>query len=277
MLHPYRVADTLNVADHGDARERCIWTVSSGPLSEYETFWRALIVLLTNRIRDDLQGNPNWIRLRDEIPEQYERVAMHNYSLFYYMANARREITEELNRLTSREFPRPENVFFALQASVEQLKALVVVARGILSGLGINDKFPKQPEALYETIGVYRNAFTHDPMLGRSISSGRERVPPQARLKHKSALLWRESSNIPDDEMIDLLHLEEQLWQKFALFLQEEWRFLAATFRKARNNPKFAVDLGLTAEIDIVNLKIPVSVTNPVAASGANLLPFKKD
>jgi len=228
--------------------------------------------MLTNRHRDDLQGNPHWIRLRTAISVKYEKLAMHNYSLFYYMANARQEIDQEQVRLASREFPHPEKVFFALQASVEQVKELVVIARDVLSGLGITDRFPKHPEDLYETIRIYRNALTHDPVLGRSIASGRELLPPQARLKRKQLLLWRETENIPDGEMIDLLTLEEQVWQKFALFLQEVWRFLADAFREARSNPRFAADLGLTAGTGMGNLKTPPSVANPVAASGAKIL-----
>src|SRR5258708_8977208 len=109
----------LNIADHGDARERDVWPEVAGALSNYETFWRALIVLLTNRIVPDVAAGPEWIRLRAAIPVVYERLAMHNYSLFYYMAMAHRAIEEDRKRLASGAYPRPEPLFFAIQASLE--------------------------------------------------------------------------------------------------------------------------------------------------------------
>lgn len=276
MPDPYIALEQLNISDHGDARERHVWPLVSELLSEYEAFWRVLIVLLTNRVRPELNGSPEWIRLRPTIPVHYEKLAMHNYSLLYYMANARHEINQDQNRLKSGEFPCPEKVFFALQASVEQSKHLLESARNILARIGVYDRFPKHPEDLYQTIGLYRNALAHDPVLGRSIDSGRHLFPRQAHLKRKQPLLWRETEHIPADEMVDLLWLEEQIWLDFATFLQELWRSLAAAFRKARVSPNFVSDIGLPAGLPVSESTVLLSVTNPFAASGTNLIPAKK-
>jgi hypothetical protein len=40
----------FQLADQGDRRERRLWALVSGELSEYEVFWRTLIVPLTNRV-----------------------------------------------------------------------------------------------------------------------------------------------------------------------------------------------------------------------------------
>jgi len=69
-----------------------------------------------------------------------------------------------------------------------------------------------QPQSVYDTIAAYRNAFTHDPVLGRAVDQGRELLPPQHWLpKTESSALERRRSH-PDADMIDGLKLEEELW-----------------------------------------------------------------
>jgi hypothetical protein len=216
MKDSFTELDVLNIHDHGDARERDIWPTVSIALSKYELFWRTLIVLLTNRIAPSIPvaAAPEWIRLRSTIPCEYEQLAMHNYSMFYFAATARQAIDENHQRLASGGYSHPERAFFALHASVEHAKKLQSLARNILSDLGMQCKFPKHPEPLYETIRLYRHAFTHDPVLGRAIEHGRELLPPQARLrkeKDKKPLLWRDIAAIPTSDMINGLKLEDQL------------------------------------------------------------------
>ena len=42
--------DQLRILDRGDAIERHYWPTVSNSLSDYETFWKNFIVLLTNRV-----------------------------------------------------------------------------------------------------------------------------------------------------------------------------------------------------------------------------------
>jgi hypothetical protein len=202
---------------------------------------------------------------------------MHNYSLFYYAATARQGIDDDRNRLGVGAYPHPERVFFSLQASVEQAKALQIHACTILSGLDIYDKPPKHPELVYQTIGSYRNAFAHNPVLGRAVGHGRELLPPETRLpKHNKPVLWREFANIPMEEMVDLVILEEGVWQEFATFLQKQWQWLTETFLRGRNDRKFIAELGLTTLLPIHPAEGTLSVTNPIAASGTSIVPGKK-
>ena len=60
----------LTIAGHGDARERDVWPEVAKDLSSYATFWRELIVLLTNRIVPNVADGSEWIRLRPEIPSR---------------------------------------------------------------------------------------------------------------------------------------------------------------------------------------------------------------
>ena len=195
---------------------------------------------------------------------------MRNYSLFYYAATARRAIENDRKRLDSGAYPHPERIFAAMQACVEQAKPLQILARNILRGVGIDrPKFPKHPQDLYETIGAYRNAFAHDPVLGRAVDQGRELLPPLHRLpKDGSPMLWRDAAAIPTSEMIDGLKLEEDLWQQLAEFLQAQWKSLTEAFIEARKHDKFIEDLGLKGRLPIRCAPADASLAGPMAASG---------
>lgn len=144
-----------------------------------------------------------WIRLRTDIPEQYELLAMHNYSLFYYAAIARQAIDEDRRRLQAGEYPQPERFFSASQICSDRSKNLQNLASVLLHEVGIDWKFPKQPESVYQTVAAYRNAFAHDPVLGRAIDQGRELLPPEHLLPEKGKpLLWRTTSKIPSSQMV---------------------------------------------------------------------------
>jgi hypothetical protein len=270
MADDFSGLSVLTITKHGDARERDVWHDVAGALSNYETFWRELIVLLTNRIVPVAVASPDWIRLRTAIPPAYEELAMRNYSLFYYAATARRAIKHDRKRLGSGAYPHPERIFAAMQASVEQAKPLQTLARNILRSIGVErPKFPKQPQALYETIGAYRNAFAHDPVLGRAVDQGRELLPPRHRLpQDRSPMLWRDAAAIPTSEMIDGLKLEEELWQQLAEFFQAEWKSLTEAFIEARKHDKFIDDLGLKGLLPIRCTPPDDSLAGPMAASG---------
>lgn len=270
MADDFSGLSVLTIAAHGDARERDVWPDVAGTLSNYEVFWRELIVLLTNRIVPVVGASPDWIRLRTAIPRPYEQLAMHNYSLFYYAATARRAIDNDCKRLGSPAFPHPERIFAAMQTSVEQAKPLQTIARRILRDIGIeNCRFPRHPQGLYDTIGSYRNAFAHDPVLGRAVDQGRELLPPPDRLpKSRSPMLWRDAATIPTEEMIDGLKLEEDLWQQLAGFLQAQWLSLTDAFIEARKYRQFFEDLGIKGLLPIRCTPPDNFLAGPVSASG---------
>jgi hypothetical protein len=270
MADDFSGLSVLTIGAHGDARERDVWPDVAGTLSNYEAFWRELIVLLTNRIIPAAVAWPDWIRLRPAIPRSYEQLAMHNYSLFYYAAMARRAIDDDRKRLGSRAYPHPERIFAAMQAAIEQAKPLQGLARDHLRGIGVERwRFPRHPQGLYETIGSYRNAFLHNPVLGRAVDQGRELLPsPDRLLKGRSPMLWRDSATIPTAEMIDGFKLEEDLWQRLADFLQAQWMSLTDAFIEARKHPQFIDDLGLIRLLPIRCAPPNDSLAGPVSASG---------
>ena len=202
MENEFAGLDRLNIRLHGDAREKDLWATVAIPLSNYELFWRTLIVLLTNRVVAQVPAtDPEWIRLRTTIPSEYERLAMENYSLLYFMAMARRAIEDDRQRLKAGSHPQPERIFFYLMAAVDHAKRLQTRSRRILFDLGIQPKLPKHPEHVYDRARLYRDAFTHDPLLGRAVAHRRELLPPtnwlrEARKKNEP-LLWRDTAAIP--------------------------------------------------------------------------------
>jgi len=259
--------------DHGDSREKALWPEVSIALSQYERFWRGFIVLLTNRIDPNVPVGPAWIRLRSSIPREYEELAMYNYSLFYYAASARGQIEEDRRRMAAKQHPCPERVFFALRACTENEAKLRDRAEKTLKRLQAMLNLPPQPTALYESIRVYRNAFTHNPLLGRGITHGRELLPPQHRLPKKSQLvLWRDVANIPDDEMIDGLAFEERLWQDLAISLQKLWISLTEALVLARQQPQFIADLKISRFLPIQKPSASTSLAGPPAPSGTIII-----
>ena len=195
---------------------------------------------------------------------------MHNYSLFYYVAIARRSIEEDRSRLAAKSYPRPEQIFTAMQSSIGQAKPLQALARKILRDIGVKPwKFPKHPESLYRKIGAYRNAFENDPVLGRTLDQGRELLPPPDRLiKYGNPLLWRDAAAIPASKMIDGIKLENDLWRELSGFLQLQWQSLTEAFIEARKHDKFLTALRLHERIPIRCTPVAMSI----AASGTAIV-----
>jgi hypothetical protein len=269
--------DALNLRDHGDAREKELWPKVSNTLSHYESFWRTLVVLLTNRVTDS--SSEEWIHLRSTVPCAYERLAMHSYSLFYFAATAWEAIDDNRERLASNKYQHPERTFFALHAATDHATKLRSCARKILSGLDIQWKFPKHkrqhPDALYYTIKLYRNAFTHDPVLGRGLRNGQEFLPPAVRLpqsEKEPCLSWRQIASIPLSDMVNGLELQEKLWHKLAIFLQNQWGCLTQAFVEARKSAKFLEDVGLNNDLLPIKVTLQTSVSYTVGPSGTTSL-----
>ena len=264
--------EQFNLAHHGDAREKAIWLLVSTTLSNYEKFWKAFIVLLTNRIDLAAFSTPEWIRVRNGIPRDYEDLAMSNYTTLYYGALAAEQIRENDSLVATGKHYRPELVFFYLECCIENAQRLHRSASTLLGPLC---RLPKQPQKdCYETVGRYRNAFAHDPVLGRAIAHSRELVPPPHRLpsgKNSNAFLrWSEVEQIPVSEMIDCIDCYQQLWSRLAVFLQETWESLTKCFTAVRVEEKIVKDLNLASYLPI-RCHAGASATNLFAASGTIL------
>jgi hypothetical protein len=273
MQSDYAALDQLNIRDHGDAHEQSAWHRVAISLSHYESFWRTLIVLLTNRIVPVPTDRTTWIRLRDGMPRDYEQLAMQNYSVFQYASRAHDSLAEDRQALAEGRHPHPERFFSSLKSATEQAKSLRNLSLVLLFSLGIRWKFSKQPEDLYQIVGKYRNAFAHHPVLGRGVRQSRELLPPPDRLPDEGkSVLWSDIASIPESEMIDGLDLAQRLLDKFEVFIQKEWNDLSAAFMEARSKPKFQSDLALGPLLPI-RIVFPTSVSAGLpGASGSIVL-----
>ena len=269
MSDPFLALDHFTIKDHGDGREKAVWSVVSNELGGYEAFWQALIVLLTNRVDPKIIGS-GWIRLRSGIPREYEKLAMHNYSVLYYAGSARAQMEDDRLRLKMSQHPCPERVFFSFRACTENASALRAEAVRILGAIKIG--LAPEPPGPNKTIRTYRNALTHNPVLGRAVSHGRELLPPEAKLPTRTRpLLWRDIEKIPASQMNDCLDLETRVWHDLAGYLQDLWKSLVTAFVAARQHPKFLADLGLGQFLPIRE-PVAASVVGPPAASGTNVV-----
>jgi hypothetical protein len=269
----FRDLQLFCLLDHGDAREKTMWPSVSNRLSGYEQFWRTFIILLTNRIDPSRDCHEHaWIRLRDCVPRQYEDIAMSNYSVFYYAAAALEQMEINCSHVALGKYPHPELVFFQLQTCVENAKRLQSTARTLLASLKVTCRIPKHPEACYQTIGAYRNAFSHDPVLGRAATHGRELIPPEGILPNRSNknnfLRWSDTDKISIRELVDCLECQRQLWNQLTIFFQKMWEALSECFLRARIEDKFIQDLSLSTLLPIRFTMGMLSTMSPFSASG---------
>jgi hypothetical protein len=280
-MHALRQFDELSafqLADHGDRRERRLWALASRELSEYEVFWRTLIVPLTNRVDPTIEfGLESWFRLRHHLPRVYEDVAMSNYSVLYYAASAFEQIGVVRSQIGLNQHSQLELPFFFLQVCVENVKTLHSTSRQLLGSLHAPCNLPKHPEKVYRVIGAYRNAFTHDPVMGRATTHGREMIPPVEMLPRTGAnrqfLRWSQTEAIPSERMVDGLEYLEGIWNQLTEFLQKLWSALSACFETARDTETFQRETGLwSLSSDPLIVGMP-SMVNPYAASGTIILP----
>src|SRR4029077_9375151 len=99
-MDEYDGLELFSLKNHGDWRE-----VELGPLIQeafpaYEIFWRRYIVPLTNRVDPAIPPDtPKWIRLRPEVSNTLEWMAMCHYSVFYYLARARKRMRSDTSLL----------------------------------------------------------------------------------------------------------------------------------------------------------------------------------
>jgi hypothetical protein len=205
---------------------------------------------LTNRVDPTIEfGAESWFRPRRDLPRVYEDVAMSNYSILYYAASASEHIGIVRSQIGMNQHSQLELPFFFLQVCVENVKTLHSTSRQLLGRLHAPCNLPKHPEKVYRVIGAYRNAFTHDPVMGRATTHGREMIPPVEMLPRRGAnrqfLRWSQTEAIPSEQMVDGLLCLEGIWNQLTEFLQKLSCALSACFETARATETFQRETGL--------------------------------
>jgi len=203
--------DQLNLLEHGDSLERFYWPMVSASLSEYETFWRAFIVLLTNRV--DPLAYSDWIMVRPSLKDKYESLLMANYSIFYHCVVAYTRLEAGRKAKNERGFNHPELFFFSAKACIENLVSFREQAHAMLRGVGIVQSLPTWPKDLVGEIASYRNVFAHRPLLGRGSHHGREMLLKVDRLPMKGDPIprWSSAMTLPSTGMTDSIDYQADL------------------------------------------------------------------
>ena len=280
----YDNLDKFNLASHGDRWEQGWGSFGLKHFPAYEVFWRRYVVPLTNRIDPEisLSGDRDfWIRLRDNVEKNHEQMAMHNYSVFYYMARA----TE---RIDSGREERPEDIFSLLDACADNALDFCKVTQKILRDFGAKTNFlPTQENELccardrskgnesgggFVEVKEYRNAILHNPVLGRGIRVTREFLPKREFLE-RVKLSWREAARLKPEQLIDSEQLYSRLLGEIAGFLQETWGALIKELDALRDTDKFKKQWALDKCFPIGPPQIIASANQPLTASEANAMP----
>lgn len=272
--------ETLCLLNHGDAIERFYWPLVSKSLSEYETFWKRFVVLLTNRV--DRFASTEWIMLRKGLPEEYETLLMANYSTFYHCAVAGEQL--EIGRKAKADlgFNHPEFFFFSAKACIENLMALHGKAGEMLRKANIQPRLPKRSDSLIHAITAYRNVFAHRSHLARGSQHGRALIPKLEHLpgsKDDPKLLWSYAMGLDSSEMTDSLDYQSKLWEELAAHLQGIWKGLAEAFVEFRLDPTFIADVKLEQFLPIFPAIASNSMPSqacPIGASGMMMYDTQK-
>jgi hypothetical protein len=210
--------EKFDLRAHGDGREREWWFLLEGSFPAYQAFWQRHVVLLTNRIDSSIQfGDERWSRLRADIPLGFEKMAMHHYSIFYFLARA----TERL-RATDVAF-YAEDVFYLLDTCGDNLARFREKVRQIVDYLSGPRPFwakePKHECPAIREIAEYRNAMLHNAVLGRAVGKGREYLPVLSRLPEVEDS-WRQTEKLSESDWVDARLLLEKLQRDLCGYLQ---------------------------------------------------------
>jgi hypothetical protein len=273
--------DAFTLTDFGDHHEQRLWSLVSAAFPAYEIFWCRYIVPLTNRIDPNItfpQDRDSWIRLRSDVHEPQERLAMHHYSVFYYLARA----AERINSVES-EFP--EDVFSLLDACGDNALAFCRLARKILPDFGLSiDFLPSQKDQLccaanrqklgkhrggLVEVQEYRDTILHNPVLGRGIQASRQLLPKREFLEEVK-LSWTKAARLTAEQMVESKPLYAKLLRETASFLQETWGVLIQKLDAVREGDKFKKQWSIDEQfLPIAPAPVLSRTSRPTADSSA--------
>lgn len=267
--------DKFNLEDHGDRHERRRWPLVRDRFANYQVFWRLYVVPLTNRAcgpATELE-RASWTRLRGDVPEEWEKLAVCHYSVFFHLSRAAERRIEQAS-VKPGEPTHPEDVIYLLQTCCENVKDFYDAVRAI-SVDGVNylrRQLLNDPPFVFSKIAAYRNLLIHNPVLGRGEKHGETLLPKLPEdpkcfndWNNRFKFSWRAVEAIGAEDLDPAVGLLQILEDDLARYLDGAWAQLI-------------VDLGSRNLHDKFNwlLKLPdssewITVVQPVAASGVFL------
>jgi hypothetical protein len=266
--------DQFNLDDHGDRHERERWRLVRDRFGNYEIFWRLYVVPLTNRVLGPAAaGDRSWIRVRRDIPLEWQKLALCHYSVFYRLSRAVELRLEQAE--TAPDKPTyPEEIISVLQTCCENVEDFYDAVRAIGGDKvhHLSSGLPKGFPLVFQKIDVHRNLLIHNPVLGRGERHAETLWPKLPEdpnsweaWKNKFEFSWSAIEDLALEEMVSARALLENLENELSASLNETWgRILASlasrdpydTFRTflrvPESNDTITVGQSLTASGDFV-------------------------
>lgn len=263
--------EKFNLDDHGDRHEHERWPVIRDRFGNYEIFRRLYVVPLTKRVLGSTAVEDRaWIRVRREIPPQWQKLAVCHYSVFYRLSRA-----VELRLEQARSAPdmptHPEEVVSMLQTCCENVKDFYDAVRDIGGGTVqyLPRRLPDDYPLVFRKIDVYRNLLVHNPVLGRGETDGQTlwpKLPDDPKLwadwKNKFRFSWSAVEDLGRESLVPARTLLKTLEDELAACLNDTWGRILASLASRNPHDRFK---------DV--LRVPdsnntITVCQPLAASG---------
>jgi hypothetical protein len=202
------------------------------------------IVPLTNRTSAG-PVDSSWIRLRPDVPAEWEKLAVCHYSVFYYLSRAAQRRIKCFGENTN-EPTHPEDVIYLLQTCCENVRyfyeALRAIANDAVSYLPLQG--PK--DFPFREINAYRNLLLHNPVLGRGELDGETLLPKLPgdlkQVDHWASeftFSWRAVEQLDAQDLISARTLVREFEEGLAEYLNNEWTKLIGDLRDRSLHGKF--------------------------------------
>jgi hypothetical protein len=263
--------EQFNLADHGDRHEQERWRLIRDRFGNYEVFWQLYVVPLTNRVLSPAAAlDRSWIRVRRDIPSEWQKLALCHYSVFYRLSRAV-ELKLEQAQTPPDKPTHPEEVVVALQTCCENVKDFCDAVREIAGGTVqyLPRRLPKDFPIVFRKIDAYRNLLIHNPVLGRGERHGETlwpRLPEEPRCwadwQSKFRFSWSAVEDLAPEDLVPARILLQDLEDELVASLNETWGRLLTSLASRDPHARFK-DFLRVPESDNT-----ISVCQPLAASG---------
>lgn len=263
--------DKFNLDDHGDRHERERWRLIRGRFDNYEIFWRLYVVPVTNRVLNPpVDGDRSWIRIRRDIPPEWQKLALCHYSVCFRLSRAV-ELRLEQTQIPPDKPTHPEEVIALLQTCCENVKDFYKAVRNIAGGTVqyLPRRLPNDFPIVVRKIDAYRNLLIHNPVLGRGEQHGQTlwpRLPENPTAweawKSKFRFSWSAVEDLAPEDLVPARTLLQNLEDELAASLNETWGRILASLASRDPHATFKDFLRVPDSAE------SISVCQPLAASG---------
>lgn len=266
--------EQFNLENHGDRHERQRFRLIRERFGNYEVFWRLYVVPLTNRVFGPAAtGDRSWIRVRRDIPSEWQKLVHCHYSVFYRLSRAVEVRLEQANTAPGKP-THPEEVISLLQTCCENVEDFFDAVRKIggdtVQYLPI--RLPKDFPLVFQKIDMYRNLLIHNPVLGRGETDGETlwpKLPEDAKLwvdwKNKFRFSWSAVEDLGGEDLVPARTLLQNLEDELAASLNEIWERIIASLASRNPHDRFKDFLRVPESAELI------TVYQPLAASGVSM------